>query len=218
MNKKPMLQIALDNLSIDDAIKSAKAVEKYIDIIEVGTILLAAEGKKAIIELKKQFPNKIIVADGKIADAGQIFSKMFYDAGADYTTAICAAEIPTIQGIYDVAQTYDSNKEVQIELTSNFSWEQAENWIKTGVKQVVWHRSRDSQSAGVKWSKNDIDSIKRLIDIGYKVTLTGGIALEDIKFFKDLPIYIFIGGRSLRDVPNPELAAKEFKDEIAKYW
>ncbi len=44
---KPMLQIALDNLTIEDAIASAKKVEKYIDVIEVGTILIASEGKKA---------------------------------------------------------------------------------------------------------------------------------------------------------------------------
>ncbi len=66
---KPMLQIALDNLTIEDAIASAKKVEKYIDVIEVGTILIASEGKKAIKALKEAFPNKIIVADGKIADA-----------------------------------------------------------------------------------------------------------------------------------------------------
>nr|WP_318034355.1 hypothetical protein [Mycoplasmopsis agalactiae] len=42
--------------------------------------------------------------------------------------------------------------------------------------------------------------------------------LEDIELFKDIPIYIFIAGRSLRDAENPELAAKAFKDEFAKYW
>ncbi len=87
---KPMLQIALDNLTIEDAIASAKKVEKYIDVIEVGTILIASEGKKAIKALKEAFPNKIIVADGKIADAGKVFGKMFFENGADFTTCICA--------------------------------------------------------------------------------------------------------------------------------
>nr|WP_318024428.1 hypothetical protein [Mycoplasmopsis caviae] len=34
--------------------------------------------------------------------------------------------------------------------------------------------------------------------------------------FKDIPIFIFIAGRSLRDAENPELAAKAFKDEFAQ--
>ncbi|MDK2819765.1 MAG: 3-keto-L-gulonate-6-phosphate decarboxylase UlaD [Mycoplasmataceae bacterium] len=215
--KKPLLQIALDNLTIEDAIKSAKAVEKYIDILEVGTILIASEGKKSISALKKAFPTKIICADGKIADAGNIFAKMFFDEGADLTTAICAAETPTVKSIVEESKKY-KNKEVQIELTSHFTWDQAQEWKDVGATHAVWHRSRDSQAAGVNWSQNDIDSIKRLIKIGFKITLTGGITVKDIAFFKGLPIEIFIGGRALRDAPNPELAAKEFKDEIAKYW
>nr|WP_318034357.1 orotidine 5'-phosphate decarboxylase / HUMPS family protein [Mycoplasmopsis agalactiae] len=56
-----------------------KKLKKYIDIIEVGTILIASEGKKAIKALKEAFPNKIIVADGKIADAGKsIWQDVFW--------------------------------------------------------------------------------------------------------------------------------------------
>lgn len=215
---KPLLQIALDNLTIEEAINSAKKVRKYIDVIEVGTILIASEGKKAIKALKEEFPDKIIVADGKIADAGKVFGKMFFENGADYTTCICAAEVPTITETMKIASEYNSANEVQIEMTSNFTWEQVEQWKKAGVPQVVWHRSRDSQASGVKWGEKDIQAVKRLAEMGFKVTVTGGVALEDIKLFKDIPIYIFIAGRSLRDAANPELAAKEFKDEFAKYW
>lgn len=215
---RPLLQIALDNLTIADAIAAAKKVEKYIDVIEVGTILIASEGQKAILELKKAFPDKIIVADGKIADAGKIFGKMFFGNGADYTTCICAAEVPTILETMKIGKEYNPNNEVQIELTSNFTWDQVEAWREAGVPQVVWHRCRDSQANGVKWGEKDINGVKRLSDMGFKVTVTGGVALEDIKLFKDIPIYIFIAGRSLRDAENPELAAKAFKDEFAKYW
>nr|WP_318034226.1 orotidine 5'-phosphate decarboxylase / HUMPS family protein [Mycoplasmopsis bovis] len=86
-----------------------------------------------------------MVADGKIADAGKVFGKMFFENGADFTTCICAAELPTITETMNIAKEFGSNKEVQIELTSNFTWEQANSWSKAGVPQVVWHRSRDSQ-------------------------------------------------------------------------
>ncbi|MBZ4195429.1 3-keto-L-gulonate-6-phosphate decarboxylase UlaD [Mycoplasma tauri] len=215
---KPMLQIALDNLTIEEAIASARKVEKYIDIIEVGTILISSEGKKAIKALREAFPTKIIVADGKIADAGKVFGKMFFENGADYTTCICAAEVPTIIETMNVAKQYGEDKEVQIELTSNFTWEQVDAWSAAGVPQVVWHRSRDSQASGVKWGQRDIDSVAKLAEKGFKVTITGGVALEDIKLFKDIPVFIFIAGRSLRDAENPEAAAKAFKDEFEKYW
>lgn len=50
--------------------------------------------------------------------------------------------------------------------------------------------------------------------MGFKMTVTGGVEVKDIHLFKDIPIYIFIAGRSIRDAENPELAAKEFKDEF----
>ncbi|WGI36406.1 3-keto-L-gulonate-6-phosphate decarboxylase UlaD [Mesomycoplasma lagogenitalium] len=214
----PLLQIALDNLTIEDAINSVKKAAKYIDVIEVGTILLASEGKKAISEIKKHFPDKIIVADGKIADAGKVFAKMFFENGADYTTAICAAENATMADLVEYSKTFSDNKEIQVEMTTNFTWEQVEQWKKAGVPQVVWHRARDAQAAGVKWGKNDIETVAKLANLGFKVTVTGGVSVEDIKLFKDIPIYIFIAGRSIRDAENPELAAKEFKDEFKKYW
>lgn len=214
----PKLQIALDTLTIDEAINSTKMVEEFIDVIEVGTILISSEGKKAIREIKNKFPNKIIVADGKIADAAKVFGKMFFDNGADYTTAICAAEIATISELVKVSNEYKMNKEVQIEMTSNFTWEQVEKWKKAGATQVVWHRARDAQASGVKWGQKDIETVKKLSEMGFKVTVTGGVEIEDIKLFKDIPIYIFIAGRSIRDAKDPKKAAKDFQDEFKKYW
>ncbi|MBG0730795.1 3-keto-L-gulonate-6-phosphate decarboxylase UlaD [Mycoplasma sp. 'Moose RK'] len=216
----PLLQIALDNQKIEDAINSAKKAEKYLDILEVGTILLASEGKKAITEIRHAFPDKIIVADGKIADAGTIFGKMFFDEGADFTTVICAAETPTIRDLVKLSTTYNSPlpKEIQIEMTKNFTWQQVEEWKSAGATQAVWHRPRDSQASGSKWSQTDIEIVRRLADMGFKVTITGGVEVEDIKLFKDIPIYIFIAGRSIRDAKDPEAKAKEFKDEFKKYW
>ncbi len=58
---------------------------------------------------------------------------------------------------------------------------------------VVYHRSRDAQAAGVAWGEADITAIKRLSDMGFKVTVTGGLALEDLPLFKAaISIHVFI--------------------------
>ncbi len=215
---KPMLQIALDTLTIEEAIENVEKIKEYIDVIEVGTILISSQGKKAIKTIKERFPDKIIVADGKIADAGRVFGKMFFENGCDYTTAICAAETATIKTIMDVAEEFGPSKEVQVELTSHFTWEQVEEWKKIGVQQVVYHRSRDAQASGVNWTQKDIDIIEKFNELGFKVTITGGISLEDIEFFKGINVYIFIVGRSIRDAENPALEAKKFKDKIEKFY
>ena len=212
----PKLQIALDNLSYTDAVKALRDVAQEVDVIEVGTILLCAEGKRAVEYIKTMYPEKIVLADAKIADAGKIITPMMFDAGADWTTIICCAELPTIAGALEVANA--RGRDVQIELTGHWSFEQAAEWKKIGVRQVVYHRSRDAQAAGVAWGPEDLEKVGKLCDMGFQVTVTGGIAVEDIRFFKDYPVFVFIAGRSIRDAQDPVTAARQFKAEFAKYW
>ncbi|ARQ35356.1 3-keto-L-gulonate-6-phosphate decarboxylase UlaD [Mycoplasmoides pneumoniae] len=214
----PLIQIALDNLSLASALNDLAKVGDAVDVIEVGTILLTTEGVNAVKEIAKRYPHKLIVADGKIADAGKVFSQMFFDAGAHFTTVICAAELPTVKDVVTVGNSYTPIKETQVEMTSNFTWEQVTQWKQVGVQQVVWHRSRDAQAAGVNWSDKDLQAVKRLADLGFKVTVTGGITLNDIQLFKDIPIYIFIAGRTIRDASDPLQTVQQFKDEFHKYW
>lgn len=101
-----------DNLIIKDVIKSVKKVEKYIDIIEVGIILIVLEGKKVIKVFKEVFLNKIIVVDGKIVDVGKVFGKMFFENGVDFIICICVVELFIIIEIMNIVKEYGVNKEV----------------------------------------------------------------------------------------------------------
>ncbi|STK56918.1 3-keto-L-gulonate-6-phosphate decarboxylase [Escherichia coli] len=161
-------------------------------------------------------PAQIVLADAKIADAGKILSRMCFEANADWVTVICCADINTAKGALDVAKEF--NGDVQIELTGYWTWEQAQQWRDAGIQQVVYHRSRDAQAAGVAWGEADITAIKRLSDMGFKVTVTGGLALEDLPLFKGIPIHVFIAGRSIRDAASPVEAARQFKRSIAELW
>lgn len=212
----PMLQVALDNQSLAEAYNTTRLIAEEVDIIEVGTILCVAEGVRAVRDLKALYPHKIVLADAKIADAGKILSHMCFAASADWVTVICCADINTIAGALEVAREYRGD--VQIELTGFWTWEQAEAWRAAGIGQVVYHRSRDAQAAGVAWSDADISAIKRLADMQFKVTVTGGLAIEDLPLFKGIPIHVFIAGRSIRDADSPVAAARQFKHAIAQLW
>lgn len=218
MRTKPLVQIALDTLTVEEALRAVEPIREQLDVLEVGTILLVSAGKEAIVTLKRHFPEKIIVADGKIADAGGVFAKMFFEAGADYITCICAAEYATIQTCVDVARSYGAKKEVQIELTSHFDWQQVEVWRKLGVKQVVYHRARDAQLAGQRWSQQDLVTLKRLSEQGFALTITGGVVPEDIEFFQGINVHIFIAGRFLREASDPLLAIKTLKERIDTFF
>lgn len=215
---EPKLQVALDNTSLSDAMGAIREIGEHVDVIEVGTILHVAEGLEPVRCLRALYPEKTILADIKGADAGSLLAKQCFGAGANWMTVICCAEIPTMTGMLGVAKEFGEDRDVQIELYGDWTWEQAESWKEAGLEQVVYHRSRDAQAAGKGWGEEDLEKIGKLCDMGFKVTVTGGLTIDDLKLFKAYPIYCFIAGRSIRDAQSPSEAAKSFKAEIAKHW
>lgn len=208
----PLLQVALDNTTLSSALKSAKAVGNEVDVIEAGTILCLAEGMEAVRCLRALYPDKIILADTKCADAGGTVAKMCADAGADWMTVICSATIPTMKA------ALKEIKELQVELYGDWTFEHAKAWKDAGITQAVYHQSRDALLAGESWSDKDLEKIKKLTEMGFRVSVTGGLELDTLKLFKDIEVFAFITGRSIRDASDPAMEARKFKDEILKYW
>ena len=209
---KPLLQIALDNNTLSDAIRSISQVGHEVDIIEAGTILCLAEGMEAVRCLRALYPNKIILADTKCADAGGTVAKNCADAGADWMTVICSATIPTMKAALKEV------KDLQVELYGDWTFEHAKQWKEAGLSQVVYHQSRDALLAGETWGEKDLNKIKQLVEMGFKVSVTGGLEKETLKLFKGIDVYTFIAGRGIREASDPAQAAREFKEEIDKYW
>ncbi len=209
---KPLLQIALDNNTLSDAIRSISQVGHEVDIIEAGTILCLAEGMEAVRCLRALYPNKTILADTKCADAGGTVAKNCVDAGADWMTVICSATIPTMKAALKEV------KDLQVELYGDWTFEHAKQWKEAGLSQAVYHQSRDALLAGETWGEKDLNKIRQLVDMGFKVSVTGGLEKETLKLFKGIDVYTFIAGRGIREAADPAQAAREFKEEIDKYW
>ncbi|MDR2977172.1 MAG: 3-keto-L-gulonate-6-phosphate decarboxylase UlaD [Streptococcaceae bacterium] len=210
--KKPKLQLACDQSSLKNALKDISKVGEIVDIIECGTILLLQEGELAIECLRALFPDKIIVADTKCADAGQVVARNVSEAGADWMTCICSATLPTMRAAASEVA------EVQVELYGDWTIKQAEQWLDIGVHQVIYHQSRDALLNGETWSKKDLNRIKQLIDMGFQVSVTGGLVAKRLKLFKRLNVYAFIAGRAITNSENPVSAALEFQVEINRLW
>ena len=209
---RPLLQIALDNNTLSDAIRSISQVGHEVDIIEAGTILCLAEGMEAVRCLRALYPNKIILADTKCADAGGTVAKNCADAGADWMTVICSATIPTMKAALKEV------KDLQVELYGDWTFEHAKQWKEAGLSQAVYHQSRDALLAGETWGEKDLNKIRKLVEMGFKVSVTGGLEKETLKLFKGIDVYTFIAGRGIREASDPAQAAREFKEEIDKYW
>ncbi|TKI08513.1 3-keto-L-gulonate-6-phosphate decarboxylase UlaD [Martelella alba] len=212
---KPLLQIALDSTDLATAIGIANQVESFVDVIEIGTILAFAEGMTAVSTLRRQHPEHLIVCDMKTTDGGAILAKMAFGAGANWITVSAAAHIATIAACKKVADEYHG--EIQIELYGHWTLEDARQWVTMGIKQAIYHRSRDAELAGVRWTPEDLERMRALSDLGLAISITGGIVPEDIHLFQGIRAKTFIAGRALAS-DTGKATAQALKNEIDKYW
>ena len=213
----PQLQLALDYISLPKAIVMAALVAPEVDIIEIGTPLCKAAGLEAIRSIREICPDKLILADFKAPDVGGLEATMAFDAGADMMTVIGGATLATVEQALTVARA--RGKEMLMELTGvRDILERAVEWREIGVERIVYHREWDAQSAGRQWTEADKVTISKLIDMGFKLTVTGGLTLELLPFFADLPVSVLICGRGIREASDPRAAAHEMRAAIANLW
>ncbi|MEM3222034.1 MAG: orotidine 5'-phosphate decarboxylase / HUMPS family protein, partial [Saccharolobus sp.] len=93
LSNKKFLQIALDFIDINDAIKIVNQVKDFEnEIIEIGTPLLKATGIEGIKKIRKIVSDKIVLADTKTADAGDVEVEI---------AKLGEANIMTVLGIMD---------------------------------------------------------------------------------------------------------------------
>jgi 3-dehydro-L-gulonate-6-phosphate decarboxylase len=209
----PKLQLALDTTDLISALRPLQQSAAYLDVIEVGTILCLAEGMRAVSTIRSLFPEKIILADVRIAEAGGLISKLAFEAGANWVSVVSGATLTTVEVVVKEAQKHKGD--VQIELFDGWTLRDARRWRDLGIRQVITHRSRDSEAKGeLTWAERDFDAIRQLAEMGFQVTVTGGISLKDIPLFAGVPVFVFIVGRGIYKADRPDAAAKSFREAI----
>ena len=127
-------------------------------------------------------------------------------------TCICSATIPTMKA------AAKEGKEIQVELYGDWTYEQAQQWLDAGISQAIYHQSRDALLAGETWGERDLSKVKKLIEMGFRVSVTGGLNVDTLELFRGVDVYTFIAGRGITEAADPAAAAREFKDKIREIW
>jgi 3-dehydro-L-gulonate-6-phosphate decarboxylase len=207
----------MDYTSLAKALEMAVLTAPEIDIIEIGTPLCKAAGVEAIRAMREICPDKLILADFKTPDVGGLEATMVYDAGGDMLTVIGGATIPTVKEALAVARK--RGKEMLMELTGvRDILVRATEWRQIGVDRIVYHREWDAMAAGREWVEEDKDIIRKLIDMGHKVSVAGGITVDNLPFFADLPLSVVICGREIREAANPRAVAHQMRMGLIDLW
>lgn len=209
------IQLALDRLTIDDAISMGNKVKDYVDWIEVGTSLIKEFGVESIERIKNAFPEKTILADIKTFDNARYEFNMCFEAGADVATVMGAAPKVSIGICMESAQKY--NKQVMIDLLNTSKKQLGEiNEFEDAI--FCLHVSKDLQEAkGLKQKAGHIvlpEELSRIHNL--KLALAGGINLEFIQKL-DYNAYVGIVGSAITKADNPKFAAKTIHEEAEKF-
>ncbi len=214
----PMMQLALDYISLPPALAMAQLVHKEVEIIEIGTPLCKAEGMRAVSAVHELCPDNLILADIKSPDVGGLEAKMAFDAGADWMTVLGAAPLATVDLALKEAQSRPG-KEMIIELTGiRDILARAREWRSMGVDRMVYHRGWDEGNTSRTWDAHDRGIIEELIGMGFKISIAGGLEMDTVAFFRGLPVTVFIIGRAIRENPDPVASARRFRALINEIW
>lgn len=192
MEKFPVLQVALDFIELKRALKVAEqAVKGGIDWIEAGTPLIKSNGMEAVRTLRKKFPDKKIIADMKIMDAGRTESEIAFKAGADIVVVLANASDQTIKECVQAGKNYGGKVMVDL-MEEALTVKRAKEVEKIGVDFIGIHIPIDQQMTG----NISFQMLKKITkEVKIPVAVAGGINSENIsEAIKSGGSIIIVGG------------------------
>lgn len=200
------LQLALDDITLEDAVKLVGEVQDDIDIVEIGTPMVIEYGMEPVRVMKEKYPHLEILADLKIMDAGYYEAKEALEAGASYVTVLGVTDNLTIKGCVDAAKDYHAKVVVDMICVENME-ERIRKVEEIGVDFVSVHVGVDQQAAG----RTPLDDLKVMKSCTKQasVSVAGGISVETIQTYKDLQPDIIIVGSGITHSHDPKLAAQD---------
>ena len=204
------LQVAIDLLTTAEALALAAKVAPYVDIIELGTPLIKNMGSAVITAMKKAHPDKLVFADLKTADAGELEADIAFKAGADLVTVMSTVGNATIAGAVKAAKAHGKN--VVVDTIGNPDRvKRAQEVSQLGVEFVELHAGLDEQ-----WTAGY--SIQVLIDetarVGVPVSVAGGVNIGNVDAVVKAGAKVVVAGAAIYSAKDPAAAAKALREAI----
>ena len=202
------LQLAYDLGTYEELYAFMEEIEEAIDIIEIGTPVILREGVSQIENVKKRFPDKLIFADLKIMDAGELEADIGFQAGADMVSVLGLASKKTIEAAKNSAIQW--NRKIMIDMINLedpiMKWA---DFMEMGMDYGCLHTAHDDVTDG----ENSLETVKKFHEThgGQQISVAGGIDPEKIRNLKSCQPEILVVGSYITTAVDPSKAVKTIR-------
>ena len=204
------LQVAIDFLTTEDALALAAKVADSVDIIELGTPLIKAAGLSVVTAMKDAHPDKIVFADLKTMDAGELEADIAFTAGADLVTILGVAGDSTIAGAVKAARAH--GKGIVVDLIGvKDKAARAKEVTALGATFVEMHAGLDEQvEAGFTFGT----LLEAGSTSGVPFSVAGGVTIATIGAVQEAGARVAVAGAAIYSAADPAAAAAELRAAI----
>lgn len=198
------IQLAVDRVTLDEAITLIEETKESIDMIEIGTSLFLDYGQESLHTLRKRFDHPIL-ADIKTMDEAEYEFKRVFGNGADIATVMGASAIETIRICQKTAQAF--NKDYMIDLLE-VNDEKTQQLKEFEDAIICLHLPKDKKGS----LKDYVESFVKKHQLTNRLAAAGGITLEDMPYLKEAGIEIAVVGSAITKSDNRTQTAQLFKE------
>ena len=205
------LQLALDLVDLEEALRTVAELEGLIDQVEIGTPLIIREGVRAVAAMKARFPGLPVVADVKIADGGEFEARLACQAGADIVTVLGWAHEVTLAAAVREAERWGRQVMVDLIGTTDVRRQVAEV-ERRGAGWICVHTASDL-SAGGHGPLADLREAMGAVRKA-KIAVAGGIGVETAREIARCGPDLLIVGGGIMGRPDRREAARRVREEM----
>jgi len=204
------LQVALDLLSTADALSLLRNVAPHVDIIELGTPLIKQQGLSVVTNVKAAYPDKLVFADMKTMDTGELEADLAFKAGADIMTVLASAGDSTIAGAVKAGKAHGKSVVADMIGVADKP-KRLKELAALGVSWVELHAGLDEQ-AEAGYSFESLLKTGQNADVAFSVA--GGINTDRITLVEAAGATIAVAGAAIYGAKDPAEAAKALRAQI----
>ncbi len=207
------LQLALDQLDLQEAMRIIGNLQDLIDIVEIGTPMIIAEGLSAVREVKRRFPRLTVLADVKIIDGGAYESRIAFEAGADIVSVLGLAYAVTIEAA--VREAKRAERSIMVDLLGVHNViDRIAQVERMGAAYVCVHTASDlhgPDSLTLRHLKEAVGAVTTA-----KAAVAGGIDASTIdEIVAARPAVVVVGGGIINQ-PDRRRAARYLKASMQR--